>query len=340
VTPERPLMPANPVLEHKLSHQRVGRSPLPDIELIGENFGRILEENLRKLLKTNVGALILDCEVTKLAQVVDQIPVPAMLGVVELGGSDHRALINLTSDLVFHVVDMRMGGDSSQAVMPTTRSFTGIDTALCMGFFEVTLGSLLAGIEESVGAPVNRTLKVVQCKQDISTIRIAPKSADVLQMLVSLDIGAAARSGDFELVLPLSVLDVFRAETKQSDLEFPEDTDDHWLQHMRESVGEASLPVSAILQTRRMALADVKALKVGQVLPLPSEAVGSVDMVVAQGMPQQLSLAKAKLGVFQGNKVVKLTEGVARDVQDYLSRCLAVDTDPPKPAPKALGHSD
>lgn len=329
-------MPANPVLEHKLSHQRVGRSPLPDIELIGENFGRILEDNLRKLLKTNVGALILDCEVTKLASVVDQIPVPAMLGVVELAGSDHRALINVTSDLVFHIVDMRMGGDSAQAVMPTTRSFTGIDTALCMGFFEVVLGSLLAGIEESVGAPVGKSLRVVQCKQDISTVRIASKSADVMQMLVSLDIGAAARSGDFELILPLSVLDVFRAATKQSDLAFPENTQDHWLQRMRDSVGEAGLPVSAILQTRRMSLADVKMLQVGQVLPIPADAVGAVELVVAQGTPHQATLAPARLGVFQGNKVVKLTEAAAPDITSYLATCLALPEAQAPAAPKRL----
>ena len=56
----------------------------------------------------------------------------SLLGVIETDATDRLALINLNSDLVFHVVDMRMGGDAGTSPTVTTRSFSAIDAQLCM----------------------------------------------------------------------------------------------------------------------------------------------------------------------------------------------------------------
>lgn len=310
------------VLAKKLENRSVGRSPLPDLEMIGENFGRILEEHLRPLLKTIVGALIMDCAITKLADVVDAIPVPAMLGVIESEGSDRMALVNLSADLVYHIVDMRMGGDPTVSPTPTTRSFTGIDTQLCMDIFDAVLRAFEKAVEESVGVPLDTTFFVAGHKQDINTVRIAPKSADVVLLSVSLDIGEAARSGDFDLIVPLSILDILRAATLKVDATDYLNSNDLWLAQMRTAASEATIPLHAVLHREAMSLSDVRNLERGDLLRLPADALTNVAMVQSIGTKHECELVKGRLGTYDGNKVIKLTEDGRRELGTSLGKVL------------------
>ncbi|QHQ36367.1 FliM/FliN family flagellar motor switch protein [Algicella marina] len=308
------------VLAKKLSNRSVGRSPLPDLEIIGETFGRILEDHLRPLLKTIVGAFIMDCEITKLAEVVDAIPVPAMLGVIESDSSDRMALVNLSADLVYHIVDMRMGGDPTVSPMVTTRSFTAIDVQLCMDVFDRVLRAFELAVEENVGVPLKTNLKVTGHKQDINTVRIAPKTADVVLLTVSLDIGEAARSGEFSLIVPLSILDMLKAATMQADMTEHIDDNDLWLQQMRMSATNAEIPLHAILHTLKLPLASVREIKVGNVLPIPRAALQNITMVQAIGSTRESELATGKLGAFDNQKVVKLKEDPRPELRGSLTK--------------------
>lgn len=311
---------AQSVLEKKLSDQRVGRSPLPDLDLIGENFGRLLEDHLRPMLKTIVGALIMECQVTKLSEVVDAIPVPAMLGVVENESTDRLALINLSSNLVYHLVDMRMGGDANSAPIPTSRSYTSIDAQLCMDVFDGVLLAFAAALEESIGVPLATSFKISGHKQDINTVRIAPKSADVLLLSVSLDIGEAARSGDFDLIVPLSILDIVRAATMQVDVEVKEAPNDLWRKQMRNSVADAVVPLQAILHIEKMPLSVVQNLVVGQMITIPRDTLQNVDLYQSLGREHMGRVATGRLGAYEDNKVLKLNDKPPEEVTQNLSR--------------------
>ncbi|MEM8870286.1 MAG: FliM/FliN family flagellar motor switch protein [Pseudomonadota bacterium] len=310
------------VLERKLSSRRVGRSPLPELELIGENFGRVLEDHLRPILKATVGALILDCEVTKLADVLDRIPVPSMLGLIESDSTDRMGLVNLGSDLVYHIVDMRMGGDGAQAPQPTTRSFSAIDAQLCMDVFDAILVSFSKAIEESLGVPFDTVFRIAGHKQDINTVRIAPKSADVMLISASLDIGEAARSGDFELIMPLSILDVVRASIMQSSVTELVSPNDLWLLQMRQCAAEAEVPLHGVLHRVTMPLNHIENLSVGEVLPVPRTALTQVELTQAIGTEHESGLATGRLGSFDGEKVLKLTDAPPDEVKDSLEKLI------------------
>ena len=308
------------VLEKKVGNRRVGRSPLPDIDLIGENFGIVLEDHLRPLLKTIVGAFVMDCEITKLADVVEDIPVPAMLGLVAMEHSENSALINVSSELVYHIVDMRMGGDSASAPQTTTRSFTGIDVQLCMDVFDAILKSFAKAIEDSLGVPLKEQLTVAGSKQDINTVRIAPKSADVLLLKVALDIGEAARGGDFDLVVPLAVLDIFKASTNQIEEVVEVSPNDLWRQQMRKSAAVSKVELHAVLHTAKMSLMEVKDLEVGQVIALPGNCLQETDLVMALGYKEQSVVGSGKIGGYNENKVIKLVEAPSDEIIESLSR--------------------
>ncbi len=319
-------METQSVLAKKMWARRVGRSPLPDIDLIGENFGRLLEDQFRPLLKTIVGALIMECEITKLSEVLENVPVPAMLGLVEVSSAENFALINLDSDLVYHIIDMRMGGDPTASPMITTRSFTAIDVQLCGDIYEGIIAAFSRAILESLGVPLKETLRIAAYKQDITTVRIAPKSADVLLLKVSLDIGEAARSGDFDFILPLSVLDIFKASTQEAEHTIVYTPTDLWRKQMQASVEMAPVSMHAILGRKKLSVAEVKDLHVGQVLTLPRVSLESVELVQSMGQEHMYTVAEGRLGARDGSKVLKLTQNPSEAVRRHVERSIRKPT--------------
>ena len=313
------------VLKKKVSKRRVGRSPLTDLDGITAHLAAKLEEKLRRFLKTMTGAIVIDYQVRKLSGVLEDIPVPAMLGIVTVEGLETSALINMSSDLVYHVVDLRMGGDASEAPAPTARTFTAIDSALSEAFFEVVIDCLQLAITHGMGVPLPDIMALTQVEQNITQVRLAPDNADVLIISVALDIGEAARQGSFDLILPLSVLDGFRAAGKRVT---PAETDQmsrgFWRTHMTEAAAQARVDVTAILHRMPMKLRDVSALAVGDVLHLPADSLNTVSLRIGRE-DDRIRLAGARVGQFNDQIMLKLQEDPEPRVLDHLTRALGGD---------------
>lgn len=328
---------AGSVIARKVSSARVSRPPIPKVEDIGEDFAKLLDERLRRLLKTITSSIILGCEVRKLPRVLEMIPVPAMLGVVDVRNSPALALVNISNDLIFHIVDLRAGGDSELSPVPTARAITALDCALCRDFVDVLLSAFTAAVAMNLRAPGLDWMRLRQFEQHVSMARIAPENADVLVLNVSLDIGAAARSGSFDLVIPLSVLDGFRAASRR-EAQRPEGPDlaDLWSARMVEAAREAPVRLDAVLHRMRIDLGTVGAWRPGTVLTLPAGAGGRIELVMA-GRPGQ-KLATARLGTLEGRRAVKIVEAPDPALARRLARLLG-EAPPREETPPAIGEA-
>ena len=306
------------ILSQKLSNKGVGRSPISDTEKLGDRFVRIAERNLGPLLKVSVSGMMLDNEVTRLAAVAEGIPVPALLGVLSFKGSESQALINMSSDLVFHIVDLLMGGDPEVCPMPTTRSFTAIDYGLLEGVLNAISKAFGQAISEMLGGELKSEFELVDIQQNITNISVAPDNADVLKFEISLDMGEAARGGDFDLVVPLSVLDIVRSSFEKKVNTDAEGVKDIWRESMQIAAIEADIPLTAVLHKAKLKASDIEGFTVGQVIPIPSNAPQSVALEIRHKGETQTEIASARLGVFEGKKVLKLTTSLNPRLQSYL----------------------
>lgn len=307
--------------------RRVGRSPIAHLDDITNHLTAKLEDRLRRLLKATTGAIIMACEVRKLSRVLEDIPVPAMLGIVAVEGVDSYALININSDLVYHVVDLRMGGDPAQAPPPTARSFTAIDCALCEGFNSTVIDCIMDAMRAGMGAPLPDAMSLSRIEQNITQVRLAPGNADVLVIEVNLDIGEAARSGDFQFVLPLSVLDVLRAEAARAPAANETLTSlTFWRKHMTKAAGEARIDVSGIIHRQQLTVQQLENLAPGDILQLPENVLNDVDILLGR-LSDDIGCAQAKLGSFEGHKMLKLMTDPPLEFSQYLQKAL---TDTPR----------
>lgn len=311
------------VLTRKLSSQGVGRSPISDTEKLGDRFVRLVEKSLGPVLKASVSGMMLDNEVTRLSSVSEGIPVPALLGVLSFEGSEAFTLVNVSADMVFHIVDLLMGGDPDTCPIPTTRSFTAIDYALMETILETIAVSFEAALEEILGGKLRATFKLRDIQQNITNVTIAPDNADVLVISSSLDIGDAARGGDFDLVIPLSVLDIVRSSVKKAAKSSEISIRDIWRDRMKRAASEADIPLTAILHQSKYKAQFLEDLVVGQVIPISSKAPQNVKLVTRHNGVIGTEVATAKLGAFEGKKVVKLTTAPDPNMVKYLTSAMS-----------------
>jgi flagellar motor switch protein FliM len=307
-------------LRRKVSGQRVGRAPIPGIEEIGENFAKLLDERLRHLMRTISSAIVIDCEVRKLSSVLEDIPVPAMLAVVSVRDSQYRALINIGMDLLFHVVDLRMGGDPSAAPQPLARSITAVDCGLCEALIQAMIDAFEGSLRLNLAPGLAPAMRLEHFEQHVTMVRIAPEHSDVLVLRLSLDMGEAARSGDFEFVLPLAVLDSYRAAAPSAG-DGARSRTDFWSRHMAKAALEAPVRLSAVLHRERRTLAELQALAPGDLLPLGPEARERVELRLDGRGPGE-TFAQGRLGAMDGEKAVKLTREPDRDRLEALRAAL------------------
>jgi flagellar motor switch protein FliM len=311
---------ADNALRRKVAGNRVGRAPIPGIEEIGENFAKLLDERLRGLVRTITSAIVVDCEVRKLSSVLEEIPVPAMIGVIDVRGSQNAALINIGSDLMFHIVDLRMGGDPAAAPTPTARSVTAIDCALCEEFIRLTLEAFEAALRVHLGPGIRSAMRLEHFEQHVTMVRIAPEHSDVLVLRLSLDLGEAARSGDFDLALPLAVLDSYRASAPAGGPS-ARARSDIWSRRMASAAADAPVRLRAELHRQSLRLAELQELSEGSLLPLPREAREAVALRL-EADPEAPPLATGRLGAVDGSKAVKLTETPDAELAEGLRRML------------------
>ena len=302
---------AENALTRKLSQGGVARSPLPDPDFIGQSFARQIEKGLRPHVKTIVSAMVLECKVVKVADAVQDISVPTMLGLVEIDNVKIQGLLNIDTDFAYHLIDLMLGGDPAVAPVTITRSFTEIDMALCGIPQEVLLTAFAEALATSFGRPMTKRLYVAAQRHDITQIRFAPDHADVLVYNITLDIGPAARSGGMQLVLPLAMLDTICAMLKDEVVKVTqEEPTDLWKVSMRHAAARAPVVLDAVLHRRKMAISELMALRVGDVLDIPSSAIDEIQFMVAQAGGKRGKVVGGRLGAYKGAKVVKLDAAI------------------------------
>lgn len=311
------------LLARKLRSRGVAPSPLPDIELIGDEFARRVEDKLRPLVKTILGAIVLECVVEKMSEATARVSVPAMLGVLELEGVESFGLIGIDTDLAYHCVDLMLGGDPAVAPTPTARTFTGIDMALCRLYLEALAHAFSDAIEIGTRRPMAKHFVIREQRQDVSQLRLGPDYVDVLTLSIALDVGVAARTGNFVLILPLATLDVIRATLRDKPVQASDTrSDDLWRTNMQRAAAMAPVVMDAVLHRVKMPVSTVFAMKPGDMVEFPSGAVGAIQLSMNQPAGKTVQVASGQLGAFEGRKVVKLNEPLDPRVKQFLRRVL------------------
>lgn len=318
-------MDGDNVLARKIGLKGVGRSPIPDIERLGELIAKEMEGALRPILSAQVAAMVMESEIANLSVVLESLPAPSLVTTLGFPGAKYKAMTNLDAELVFHIVDLRMGGDPAICPIPTARSLTAIDYALNEDVVKAITFAVETAIETQLDGPLDNHFEIKDKAQNVGNVTVANDNADVLRFTISLDIGVAARAGDLDIVIPLSVLDLVRSSVRPNRAENTVAVRDIWLERMRRAVTEAELPLTAVLATPQIPTQKLKTLKAGDVIPISGKAPQNIALTLGAGTRDQFVVTHGQLGAFEGSKVLKLNASANPNLVRHIVDAVAED---------------
>lgn len=109
---------------------KFAKDQLRTLEIIHENFSRLLNNFLSGYLRTVVDIQVLSVQSLIYNEFSNSIPNPAILGIVNFSPLEGQIIIEIASDLAFAMIERVLGSDGSIVSEKESRSLTEIELTL------------------------------------------------------------------------------------------------------------------------------------------------------------------------------------------------------------------
>lgn len=306
-------MGVSTVVRRKVDQSRVSLSAFPMLNVLAATHARETASRLRSLYNTLADVQTEATAIVRCGRYISALPTPSVLGVIEIGGVPDAAAFHIDAELVSHIVDLSLGGDPGAAQSFVDRMPTMIDLAMCQRFADAVLETFEDAVRAVCKGKELGRLRCTRIETTPQMAAIAPERSEVLIMNQRAQIGDAPRSGFFELVLPLSVIDPIKRDLMRNFGSSSKLNADLWERHLRQGLMGSRLSLTAVVDVQKLPLSKVAGLKIGDVLTLSRGLSDEVDLVMAT-REGELSIAPCRLGAQGRMKAVKLLDDPRDDV--------------------------
>ena len=291
------------VLPMKIGKRPAGRSRSSfSPEMLGE-FCAGIGEALTDLFAAKTIVSLDSVGVERFGDLIEGLGDPVNAAMIGLNGTSNAALLCFDSAIVFHAVDILLGGNAKADIEPSQRPASALDDRFCDTLANAVILAFGDACDQLIGQGAYTSGSVGAIRHDKASLDIAPPKSDALSVRMAVTIGPAGRSGRIDLHLPLSTVDLIcgggTGKTAQSFTD-----NGPWFAHMQSSVLEMELEMIGILHTERMSVAELSRFDVGSVIPLPSKVIAEVPLLLDDGDDL---ISTGELGASSGRRAVRLS---------------------------------
>ena len=257
------------------TQERIVRGRMPTLELVNERFARYLRIGLFNYMHRSTEISVGSIRVQKYSEFTRNLVVPTNLNLVTAKALRGTALFIFDPSLVFLVVDNMFGGDGRFHTRVEGRDFTATEQRIIQGLLAV----VFTEYSRSWKPVYDMTFEYIRSEMNSQFANIATPSEIVISTTFSLEFGGS--SADMHICFPYSMIEPIRDllySAMQSD---QLSTDRRWIIMLRKQLKNAEVEITARLATTSVALRQILAMKVGDVIPLdiPDKIVALVDDV-------------------------------------------------------------
>jgi len=288
---------ANAVRPYDFSVQRINRTQLPLLEVIGKNFADRAGPSLSGLLGRDASVHFDSLESVKSADLQASLPVPASLAVVRFKPLSGFAYVSVEPALLLTLLDGFFGGsgranaDPQAAVAPAAQRFLAL-----------MLRSFAADFAAAWAPSVTLELELV--KQETN-----PRLVQLGGQLESVTVGKftvefAARSGRIDWLMPDSLLAPIRDSLAGNAAAAPVRKQEAWAPVLTTALQEAQIDTRAILAQAQISLRELVSLSPGDIIPI--EAPQLVTLLAGD-----VPVHRGRFGVSQGHNALKILPGAS-----------------------------
>lgn len=232
------------------------------------------------------------------------------------GASDARAALRLDPQFLAAVIHVLTTG-TVRADPVRARPSTATDAALVAPLAEAVLERFDAHLADTVASHQPRGFRFGDRVEDARGLALALSAPDYDLFSVTADLGPGARTGRFDLLLP--VAEPVCAAPKRPDSAAGESG-------LAEVALDAPVVLDAILARLPLSLGDLWTLRPGQVLPVARTALGDTELLGARGH----RVARVRLGQLNGWRAVRLLAPAGEGLPEVPADPVQTDAPPPR----------
>lgn len=259
-------------------------------------------DSLREVIAAPPQYVFKDIQAEPLGGVLDAVNEEGVAAIFAVPEWQSRIVFTVDRAFVYSITELVFGGDGSEPPFEDKRKFSQIEkniTRSVVGIAARALQSSLASVSEI-------TLEFERVETNMEAVSI--DNRDSKAVVAKFDLRAAGRTGRLQLVIPQTAIRAARSQPTTSPDEQEEGSPDLvWFRQMQSEVKSTAVRVTAVLEEKRVSLADVAAFKVGQVIPLDARIDGRIKLE-CNNQP----LFMCEIGQLEGAYSVRVDEVLER----------------------------
>ncbi|MBL1277753.1 MAG: flagellar motor switch protein FliM [Ectothiorhodospiraceae bacterium] len=286
------------------TQDRIVRGRMPTLEMINERYARLFRISIFNMLRRSAEISVGGVQMLKFSEYVHSLFVPTSLNMVRIHPLRGTALFVLDPRLVFIIVDNFFGGDGRFHTKIEGREFTPTELRVV----DMILEQVFIDLKEA-------WLPVMKLEFEKQNSEVNPQFANIVSpsevvVVNTFHVEIEGGGGDFHITMPYSMLEPIREILDAGVQSDRDDTDDRWLQSLREEVKSSTVDLTCTLAETELTLREIVEMKPGDVIPLDIPDLVTLN---AESVP----VFRGKYGVSRGSMAVKIKEQIlfaSRDI--------------------------
>jgi flagellar motor switch protein FliM len=286
---------ADGVRPFDFSSQRINRTQLPMLQIIGKSFAERAKVALSGLLSRDANVEFTSVDSVKAVDLQASLPSPGSVAVVRLKPLPGFAFVSVEPKLLLALLDGFFGGSGRAATEPQAAI-----APAALRFLALMLRTLGPELTAAWAPVTPIELELVKQEVNPRLLQLGGPNDSLTVMRFTLEF--AAHSGPIDFLLPDASLAPVRETLASDGGKPPARKQEAWGPALGVGLQDAELELRAVLAQAKISLGDLVRLTPGDIIPI--EPPQDVTLLVGD-----VPLHRGRFGVSQGRNALKIIPG-------------------------------
>jgi flagellar motor switch protein FliM len=276
---------------------KFSKEHLRTLEIIFEHYGRLLSTNLPAYLRKAVQVEVVNSESVIYSEFSNALSNPVLLGVINMDPLDGSAVMEISGNLAFCIIDRLLGGEGEP--LDKMREYSEIELVILERIFTICVNLL----REPWQNVVSITPRLERIETNSQFAQIISPSETIAIVTINVKIGDV--EGLMNVCLPFGVLEsvMDKLNTKYWFSTMQEKDNKSYTEAIESLISKAQIPVKAVLGKSSISVNDFLQLHVGDVIKLDRSVDDELDVYVGN-----IKKFAAMPGSTNDNYAVRITQ--------------------------------
>lgn len=253
---------------------KFSKDHLRTLEIIFENYGRLLSTHLPAYLRKNVQVEVIDAEATTYSEFANALSNPVLLGVVNFAPLEGNIILEMASNLGYTIVDRMLGGGGNP--LEKSRDFTEIELIILERVMEICTNLMIDPWESVVS--INPRVERIETNSQFAQF-ISPSEMTAI-MTLSVKVGDV--EGMMHVCIPYTCVEkvIDKLNTKYWYSTMKEVDDGTYQEAIESIINHAKIPVRALLGRSTISVNDFANIQRGDIIKLNTKVGDELNVYV------------------------------------------------------------